>query len=293
MPSEEFLQRPGSIWEQTSFEGKALPDLRREMDRRVMEELVPPEGITVEAGDCGGVPGRWVHPEVESDRVLYYIHGGGFTLGSSGIPIPFLIEMAHRLGIHCFSVDYRLAPEYPFPAAPEDCLAAYRGLLELGYAPERIAAAGESAGATLSLVLLHQCREAGLPYPACVGAMSPVTDGRPKVVRESKKVLEGLPDTDGVWAQYAPGADLADPRISPALGDLTGFPPVYLVAGGAEPLAVDSLIYLQNALSAGMDVTCKLGKDMIHTYPLDFRDYPEAMEAFEELERFFRLRLGR
>lgn len=292
MPSKEFFNRRGSIWERTPFEGKTMPELRAEMDKVVMEELVLPSGVTVEDGVCGGIPGRWVHPAKPSDRVVYYIHGGGFTLGSSGIPMPYLVELSHRLGVHCFSVDYRLAPEHPFPAAPSDSFAAYQGLLELGYRPENIAVSGESAGATLSLVLLHQCREKTLPYPACVLAMSPVTDARPSTQRDSKHVLDGLPDTDHVWAQYAPGADLTDPRISPALGDLTGYPPVFLSAGGAEALVVDSLIYTEQAVGAGMDIQLKVGRDMIHTYPLDFQDYPEAMEAFEQIVSFLQHQLN-
>lgn len=291
MPSKSFLNRRGSIWERTVFEGKSLPQLREEMDTAVMDELRLPAGIQVELGECGGISGRWVRPEQDIGKVIYYIHGGGFTLGSSGIPMPFLVELSKRLGVTCFSVDYRLAPEHVFPAAPEDALAAYKGLLDLGYEPENIAVTGESAGATLSLVLLLQCKQAGVALPCCAAAMSPVTDASPMTKRSGDKVLEDLPDTEQVWNQYAPKQDRSNPYISPALGNLQNLPPIFLLAGGAEPLVADALIYAEKAIEAGVDIQLKVGRDMIHTYPLDFMDYPEAMEAFEQMELFFRYQL--
>lgn len=291
MPSQEFLNRPGSIWERYCFPGKTMETIRREMDETVMAELCLPAGVTVTDGSCGGQTGRWVKGPGENKKVMYYIHGGGFTLGSSGIPMPFLTQLAARLDLCCFSLDYRLAPEHKFPAAPEDCLAAYKGLLEMGFAPEDIAVCGESAGASLSLVLLHQLKAEGLPYPACVIALSPVTDGRPRAQKGDSKVLDALPAANEVWNAYAPGEDLSNPLISPALGDLTGFPPVFILAGGAEMLVDDALIYMGAGIAAGMDLRLTVGKDMIHTYPLDLLDYPEAMEAFEEIVLYLRQRL--
>lgn len=291
MPSEAFLNRPGSVWEQFPFAGKTLCEIRQGMERFVLDRLRSYPDVTWEEGNCGNQWGKWLMPACTPRGVLFYVHGGGFTLGSSGIPMPFLLELCHRLGVKGFSLDYRLAPEHPFPAATEDVLDAYRGLLALGYAPERIILAGESAGASLVLALLHQLRDAALPMPGGVVAMSPVTDACPELDRSDTTVLDALPDTDEVWQQYAPGADLTDPRISPARGDLSGFPPVFLFAGGAEPLLDDALRYAERASRAGVDVRMHIGQDMIHTYPLDLWDYPEAMEAFEEIELFIRQRL--
>ena len=151
MPSTEFLNRPGSVWERTSFEGKQFPQIRAEMEQLAIDGLRSYADVSWEPGACGAISGKWVRPQTPSGSLLYYIHGGGFTLGSSAIPLPFLLEMSHRLGITCFSADYRLAPEDTFPAAPNDAFAGYKGLLELGYAPERIVVCGESAGATLAL----------------------------------------------------------------------------------------------------------------------------------------------
>lgn len=285
MPSEQFLHRPGSIWERTSFEGKSLPELRAQMDQGVVSALKAYDDVAWEPGSAGAITGKWVRPKAPSGKLLYYVHGGGFTLGSSGIPMPFLLELSHRLGLTCFSADYRLAPEHTFPAAPDDALAGYRALLDLGWRAEDILLCGESAGATLVLDIPMMAREAGLPVPAAVIAMSPVTDA---TAPQEGTVLEGLDGPNKIYEVYAPGWDLADYRISPALGDLTDYPPVFLSVGGTEILLADALRFTNAAARAGVDVRLHVGKDMIHTYPLDLWDYPEAMEAFEEMELFIR-----
>lgn len=288
MPSKEFLARPGSVWERTSFEGKDLPMIRQEMEALAISGLRQYSDVTWEAGSCGPLSGKWVRPQTASSRVVYYIHGGGFTLGSSAIPLPFLLELSHRLGVTCFSADYRLAPEHTFPAAPDDAFAGYKALLEMGYDPADIIVCGESAGATLSLDVPLMAKRDGVPAPRAVVALSPVTDATPK---RNDTVLEGLNGPDEVMEVYAPGHDKADPLISPALGDLTGYPPVFLSVGSTETLLADSLTFTRNAANAGCDVHLHVGRDMIHTYPLDLWDYPEAMAAFDEIELFIRQQL--
>ena len=134
MPSSEFLTRPGSIWEQYTSYDKPPEIVRVEMETQLLSNYVPPDGVRWELGECGGIKGKWVFPKEKPDQVLLYFHGGGFTLGSSGIPIPFLCELSRRLNLACFSADYRLAPENPFPAGVNDCVSAYEGLLSVGYA---------------------------------------------------------------------------------------------------------------------------------------------------------------
>lgn len=289
MPSKEFLNRKGSIWERTSFEGKTFPELRAEMDAQVVSELRSYEDVHWEPGNAGEISGKWVYPAEPNGALLYYVHGGGFTLGSSGIPMPYLMELSHRLGITCFSADYRLAPEDTFPAAPDDAFAGYKALLEMGYDPEKIILCGESAGATLVLDIGLMCREQGVPAPKGIIAMSPVTDA---TAPADGVVLEGLDSSDEVIKMYAPGYSPAHPLISPALGDLTDFPAVFLSVGSTEILLKDSLIFTQAAAKAGVDVRLHVGKEMIHTYPLDLWDYPEAMTAFEEMELFIRQLIG-
>lgn len=285
MPSKEFLNRRGSIWERTSFVGKPFPVLREEMDSAAIADLREYDDVSWEPGNAGEISGKWVYPKEKSEKLLYYIHGGGFTLGSSGIPMPFLMELSHRLGITCFSADYRLAPEHQFPAAPEDAFSGYKALLEMGYLPENIVVCGESAGGTLSLDIPLMCKDTEVPVPKAVIALSPLTDAAMPV---NGVVLEGLDDTDEVVDMYAPGVDKKHPLISPYYGDLSGYPAVFLSEGGAEALGGNAIKFAQKASASGVDVRLRIGKDMIHTYPLDLWDYPEAMEAFEEIELFIR-----
>ena len=180
MPNHESPAPRADAAGRPPFEGKELPAIRAELEAAALHGLRTYEDVSWAAGPCGPVSGKWVRPARPAGGLIYYIHGGGFTLGSSGTALPLLLELSHRLGVTCFSLDYRLAPEHPFPAAPEDALAGYRALLELGYDPRRIAVCGESAGATLALVLLQQARQAGLSLPAAAVAISPVTDAAPE-----------------------------------------------------------------------------------------------------------------
>ena len=289
MPSREFLNRPGSIWERYDLPNHPIEEARREMDEIVVSELKTYDDVRWEPGTCGALSGKWVYPEDPSGYILYYIHGGGFTHGSSGIAMPFILELSHRLSLTAFSADYRLAPEYTFPAAPEDALKGYQGLLDLGYAADHIIVCGESAGATLTLDLPYLARTAGLESPLALIALSPVTDATAAL---NETVLEGLSNPTEIYDVYAPGCDLSDPLISPALGDLAFFPPVFLSVGTTEPLLQDALIFTKKASYAGCDVRLHVGREMIHTYPLDLWDYPEAMEAFEEIELFIRQRIS-
>ncbi len=288
MPSEEFLNRRGSVWERTDFTNKTLPMIRQEMEALAVSEVRKYDDVTWEPGRLGEISGKWIRHRSSSNKLLYYIHGGGFTLGSSGIPLPFLLELSHRLEVTCFSADYRLAPEYTFPSAPEDVFAGYRSLLKQGWNSEQIIVCGESAGATLALDIPLMAKREGVPIPRAIVAMSPVTDA---TCSSEGTVLDGLDSSDQVMEVYAPGHDRADPLISPALGDLKGYPPVFLSAGGAEILMRDAIVFAERASHAGVDVHLHVGKDMIHTYPLDFWDYPEAMMAFEEIELFLRQQL--
>ena len=285
MPSQEFLHRKGSVWERYDFFGKPFAQARADMEAMAIEDVKSYDDVTWEPGAAGNISGKWVRPAHPTGDLIYYIHGGGFTHGSSGIPLPFLLELSHRTGVTCFSADYRLAPEHVFPAAPEDAFAGYRALLALGYAPERIIVCGESAGATLSLDVALMAKQAGVPAPKGIIALSPVTDA---AQTPDGTVLEGLAPPDEVFSVYAPNHPTTDPLISPARGDLAGFPDVFLSAGGSEILLQDALIFAAAAAKAGADVRLHVGREMIHTYPLDLWDYPEAMTAFEEIELFIR-----
>ena len=289
MPSQEFLNRRGSVWERYEFFGKPFEQARADMEAMAVGDVKVYDDVRWEPGMAGEITGKWVRPVKPNGGLVYYIHGGGFTHGSSGIPLPFLMELSHRTGVTCFSADYRLAPEHVFPAAPEDAFVGYKALLDMGYAAEQIIVCGESAGATLSLDVALMAKAAGIPAPKGIVALSPVTDAAQTM---DGTVLEGLSPPDDVFNTYAPNHEKTDPLISPARGDLAGFPAVFLSVGGTEILLQDALIFTNSAAKAGADIRLHVGKDMIHTYPLDLWDYPEAMSAFEEIELFLRQQLN-
>lgn len=285
MASLAFQRRRGNIWDNYQFEGKSFDFIRKDMDRISVAGLKKYDDVYWEAGECAGIPGKWVRSNGPANAILYYIHGGGFTLGSSGIALPFVMELCHRLGLESFSPDYRLAPEHTFPTAPNDVFQAYQGLLAMGYPSDHIIVCGESAGATLSLDIPLMARMAGVQLPKAVVALSPLTDA---TCEHRGEVQKGLNSSDEVMRVYAPGVDLKNPLISPAYGDLENYPPVFLSAGGTELLMEDALIFAYAAGKHGCDVRLHVGRGVGHTYPLELWDYPEAMHAFEEISLFIR-----
>ncbi len=165
MPSQEFSARRGSIWERTTFEGKSLPELRAEMDAAVVSELRHYDNVTWAPGSAGTISGKWVRPAAATGDLLYYIHGGGFTLGSSGIPLPFLMELSHRLRITCFFRRLPAGTGTHLPRCPPGCLCGLSGTAGFGLLPDRIVVCGESAGATLSLGIPTRQRPPASPCP--------------------------------------------------------------------------------------------------------------------------------
>ena len=186
-----------------------------------------------------------------------------------------------------------LAPEHPFPAALDDAVTAYRYLLDQGYAPDRIAVAGESAGGGLSFSLVMRLRDEGLPLPACVVAISPWADltlsgasYQNNALRDPsllKEVLEHCVDA------YAPGRE-CEPYVSPVFGDVSGFPPCLLFAGGDEILLSDSVTLQRKLTQAHVRSTIVIEEGMWHVYPL--YGTPESKKALEEMSLFIRMELN-
>lgn len=225
---------------------------------------------------------------------LLWFHGGGFVAGSAEITIGKAVATARAAGVLVRSVDYRLAPEHPFPAAPDDALAAYRAVLE-EVPVDELVIGGESAGATLALGLAVAIRDAGLPLPRGVVLYSPATDlamaGESHRTKES--VEESLTPTmlREVFAAYAAGAPLSDPRVSPLYAELRGLPPLFVVVGTHEILLDDSLALVTRAATADVDVELFVGAGMPHVFP-GRPELPRAAEALEAVGAFVRRRIG-
>lgn len=241
--------------------------------------------------DAGGVPADWVSvASSEPDRVVLYLHGGGYVMGSRNTHRGLAGRIARAAGVRVLLPEYRLAPEHPFPAAVEDATACWRWLLSQGHDPERMAIAGDSAGGGLTLATLLALKSAGDPLPACAVALSPWTDlegtgptAEPGAVDDPMIAPEGLRATG---RQYA-AADLRNPLAAPLHGDLTGLPRLLIQVGTREILLSDSTRFADKARAAGVDVTLQVEEGLIHVWQI-FPDVPEAQAAVARIGEFVR-----
>jgi len=230
--------------------------------------------IQCEAVDCGGVAGEWsIAPGSEPMRALLYFHGGGYCSGSIVSHRRLVTEAGRAAGIRTLAIDYRLAPEHPYPAAHEDALAAWRFLRRQGIAAADIAVGGDSAGGNLTLGLIGRLRAAGEELPACAWLVSPWTDltmsGETLATKDAVDPLIHKAYLDELANAYAqPSIDRRDPLISPLFADLAGFPPVLIQVGSAETLLADATRLAAAAGAANVDVTLQIWPHMIHAWPV-------------------------
>jgi acetyl esterase/lipase len=273
--------------------GLGLDELSLEDQRAMMEasaDLFPlPEDVRVSDIEAGGVPADWVSLDVsEADRVVLYLHGGGYVLGSRSTHRGLAGRIARAARARVLLPEYRLAPEHPFPAAVEDATACWRWLLSQGHSPERMAIAGDSAGGGLMLATLLACKASGDPLPACAVGLSPWTDlegtgptAEPGAVDDPMLTPEGLRSSGRDYA----AAELRNPLASPLHGDPAGLPPLLLQVGTREILLSDSTRFADKARGAGVDVTLEVEEGLIHVWQM-FPDVPEAQDAVIRIGEF-------
>jgi epsilon-lactone hydrolase len=255
-----------------------------------------PDDVQVTDVDAGGVPAHWLTaPGADPGRVLLFLHGGGFELGS----VRTDGELATRLGRHgrmrVLFPEYRLAPEHPFPAAIDDVLAVWRWLrTEQGMSAASMAVAGDSAGGGLATALLVATRDAGEALPAVAVLMSPTVDLTSSGASMTERVDQDPISTPAMLRQFAAdylaGADPKTPLASPLFASLTGLPPLLIQVGTADLLLSDSERLAKAAAEAGVDVTLEIGEGLPHVYQL-LLGTPEAAEATEEIGMFLRGRV--
>src|SRR4030081_3738028 len=203
-----------------------VPTLRASFNE-LMARIPAPDDVRQSRTTIGRVSAIEVTaPGADADDVILYFHGGVYVIGSAATSVPLVAELARRTGARVITLDYRLAPEHPYPAAVDDARDAYRGLLEQGVDPGQIALAGESAGGGLAVATLLGLRDAGTPLPSCAFLMSPYADltlSGDSIL--DKQALDPILTPDGLRLRvpdYVAGADASDPHISPAFGDLSG-----------------------------------------------------------------------
>lgn len=226
---------------------------------------------------------------VETPRVLLYLHGGGFCLRTPQVHARLAGRLALALGCRALVPDYRLAPEYPFPTAPEDCFRAYRWLLEQGIAPADIVVAGDSAGGNLTLATLLMARDSGLPLPACGVCLSPGTDlslgGFTLVSNERRDPMFRLQSLLIMKHAYLAGADPSDPLASPINASFQDLPPLLFQVGDTELLLDHATRAYERARAAALHTQLSVWRGMPHVFQA-FASLPEAAQAVAEIAAF-------
>jgi acetyl esterase/lipase len=256
-----------------------------------------PAGVTYEDVDAGGVPAQWTIPKgAVADRAILYFHGGGYVVGSVATHARMVGHIAKAVGCRVLSVDYRLAPEHPHPAAVTDSTTAYRWLLEQGFAPEHIAVAGDSAGGGLTVATLVKLRDDGLPQPAGAVPISPWIDmegtGESMETHAHLDLMVGRNGLKLMADYFLAGQDAHDPLAAPLHADLRGIAPLYIQVGGHETLLHDATRLAANAGSADVDVRLDVFPEMQHVFQVMAGNVPEADDAIARIGAWLRPRLG-
>jgi acetyl esterase/lipase len=256
-----------------------------------------PDGTEVEPGKLGGIGGEWVRARrARRDAVLLYLHGGGYVLGSPKSHRHIVAAISEAGGLSVFAADYRLAPEHPFPAAVDDGVAAYKGLLDSGIAADKLAIAGDSAGGGLTLATLLALRDKKLPMPACAIAISPWADlsqggeaYRTRIKRDPMITKNGL---DEMAAAYLGGADAKTPLASPAFAEFTGLPPLLIQVGTEEALHSDAEAVKARAEEANVEVSFESWAGMIHVWHAFHPILSEGRDAIARIGAYLKAHIA-
>ncbi|MEX2228471.1 MAG: alpha/beta hydrolase [Dehalococcoidia bacterium] len=257
-----------------------------------------PAGVAVTEAYAGGCRAYWHDPAGGvTDRVILYLHGGGYVIGSPQTHERLVGHLAKAAGCRALNLDYRLAPEHPHPAAVEDATAAYRWLLAEGYRPEHIAISGDSAGGGLTLAALLAIHEQGLPQPAAAVPLSPWTDlegtGESMTANAAHDLIVQKPALQGMAAAFlGEGNNPRDPLAAPLYGEYRGLAPLYIQVGGDETLLDDSTRVAERAKAAGVEVRLDVFPEMQHVFQSSVGNVPEATDAVERAGVWLRAKLG-
>jgi acetyl esterase/lipase len=259
-----------------------------------------PKEVKIEKIQINGIPAEWqIVPNANSERILLYFHGGGWIMGSPHTCRLFTVELARVTKMRVLSIDYRLAPEYPYPAGLEDCVASYKWLLSNGIKPKNIIIAGDSAGGNLTLSTLIKLRDEGIPLPAGSIPLSPAIDFSfvddisllDDLYIKNAKTDPILADIGVYWWYYVyvAGANPRDPLISPIFANLKGLPPILIQASNCEILINEMKLFYERAKKAGVNITLQTWDDMVHVFQgFGLHYFPEAKEAIGKIEEFTR-----
>ncbi len=257
---------------------------------KLAHKLKLPPGASQSSVNIAGIPGNWITVQDANDeKVILYLHGGAYHLGSVNTHRTLIARICKAARMRALAINYRLAPEHPFPAALDDATSTYRWLLAEGFHPENIIVAGDSAGGGLSIATLISLRDSGIPLPAGVVCLSPWTDlaNTGDSIKNNIKIDYIFSDNLEVSARlYAGDYDLKHPLISPLYADLHSLPPLLIQVGSDELLLDDSTRLAAHAQEAGVVVTLEIWEGMIHVFQGLAMLLPESKQAIKRIGLF-------
>ncbi len=254
-------------------------------------------GVDVRRTEFAGMRSEWHTPQAPArGKVMLYLHGGAYVFGNCTTHRQLVSYVARSCGVRALVIEYRLAPEHPFPAAIDDALAAYRALRDDGYGPGDIVLAGDSAGGGLVMALLLSLRDAGQEMPAGAVLLSPWLDltasGESMTTRAKKDPWFKPADMPIIASYYCEDDEYRNPLVSPVFANVEGLPPIFIQVGDDEILLSDSTRIADNIEAAGGDVTLEVWPDMFHVFQVFVHQMPESREAIDKLVPFVKSRLG-
>jgi epsilon-lactone hydrolase len=284
--STEQRQRLDAILRQGTFPAVADVNEQRRQLKALLSAQPLPADVTVTAATLGGVPIAEITVDgIEPRHTVLYFHGGVYVMGDAFLAADLASQVGRRTRARVMSVDYRLAPEHPYPAAVDDALAAYAALLQNGIAPADIAFAGESAGGGLAVATLVNARDHGLPLPASAYVMSPYADlTLAGATMETKRAADPLLSPQALQARvtdYTAGQDAGLGLISPIFADLSGLPPLIIQAGTHEVLLDDAIRLARQAATADVQVTLDITPSVPHVFQAYHAMLDEAANALD------------
>ena len=295
--STEQRQTLDAILRKSAFPVDSDVNEQRRLLRELLSAQPLPAEVTVTAAALGGVPTAEITVDgIEARHVVLYFHGGVYVMGDAFLAAELASQVGRRSHAKVISVDYRLAPEHPYPAAVDDALAAYEALLQDGVAPSNIVFAGESAGGGLAVATLVNARDHDLPLPAAAYLMSPYADlTLAGTSMESRREADPLLSREALHARvpdYTAGQDAALGLISPVFAELSGLPPLIIQAGSHEVLLDDAVRLAQRAATADVEVTLEITPGVPHVFQAYHPILDEATAALDRAGQFLSTRLA-
>jgi epsilon-lactone hydrolase len=295
--STEQRETLDAILRQSAFPAGSDVNEQRRLLRELLSAQPLPAEITVTPAALGGVPTAEITVDgIEPRHVVLYFHGGVYVMGDASLAAGLAAQVGRRTHAKVISVDYRLAPEHPYPAAVDDALAAYEALLHNGIASSDIAFAGESAGGGLAIATMVNARDHGLPLPAAAFVMSPYADlTLAGTTMQTKREADPLLSPEALQARvtdYTSGQDAALGLISPIFADLSGLPPLIIQAGTHEVLLDDAVRLAQQAATADVEVTLDITPGVPHVFQAYYPILDEATAALDRAGQFLSAHLA-